>query len=114
MIITAFKSVFKRKYNRHVIYAHNFAGFDSIFILKELIKFTEVKPLVKDGKFIDVSIKYKDYNFRIRDSFLLLPSSLRSLAKSFNVTNKSHFPFEFVNNEDISLDYKGPIPDFYL
>ena len=45
-----------------------------------------------------------------RDSYLLLPSSLRKLAKSFNVINKSYFPFKFVNNSDNILNYVGPIP----
>ena len=48
--------------------------------------------------------------------FLLLPSSLKSLAKSFGVLNKSSFPFTFLDEGLNPLDYKGPAPDnkYYL
>ena len=45
-----------------------------------------------------------------KDSLLLLPQSLRKLAKSFGVEEKSYFPFEFVNDPNVSLDYVGNIP----
>ena len=47
-----------------------------------------------------------------KDSLLMLPQSLRSLAKSFNVEEKSYFPFKFVNNPSIPLEYIGKTPDY--
>ena len=45
-----------------------------------------------------------------RDSLLLLPSSLRSLCKSFNVkTQKSIFPFGLND-----INYKGKVPNIDL
>ena len=46
-----------------------------------------VTPTYKDGKFLNISINYKEgktsYNLNIKDSYLLLQSSLGKLAKSF-------------------------------
>jgi len=41
----------------------------------------------------------------------MLPSSLSKLSKAFNVENKGFFPFKFVNQPNISLDYIGDTPD---
>ena len=41
-----------------------------------------------------------------------MPSSLRKLAILFDVENKSIFPYAFVNDIKITLDYNGPVPDF--
>ena len=46
----------------------------------------------------------------IKDSYLLLGSSLRSLCKVFNTkVKKGIFPYGFVN--DKNLNYQGSIPD---
>ena len=42
----------------------------------------------------------------------MLPSSLRKLAKSFNVEDKSIFPYRFVNNNNIFNEYKDVVPSF--
>lgn len=45
------------------------------------------------------------------DSLSLLPSSLRSLAKSFEVnTQKGYFPYDFVNENN--LDYNNSLPHY--
>jgi hypothetical protein len=73
---------------------------------------------MKDGKIIQLNIIYLGdenfFSFSINDSFLILPNSLRKLAKSFNVDCKSYFPYEFVNSKDIDLNYIGSIPTFDL
>ena len=40
----------------------------------------------------------------------MLPSSLRKLARAFNVEDKGIFPYRFVNL--LNLDYEGTVPDF--
>jgi hypothetical protein len=49
----------KPKYSAFIIYAHNFSYFDGIFLMKI---FTEidgvVKPIIRDGKFIETKIYY--------------------------------------------------------
>jgi len=69
--------------------------------------------LIKDDKMIDIKIIFGKYNIAFRDSLLILPSSLRNLAKQFNVDNKGIFPYNFVNdnfNKNINLNYIGKVP----
>ena len=44
----------------------------------------------------------------------MLPSSLRKFSKAFNVERKGYFPFDFINDPSIPLDYNGSMPDFNL
>ena len=76
-----------------------------------------MNPIIKDNSLINVKISYgklenKKYQYSIsfKDSFLLLPSSLAKLAKNFNVENKGIFPYSFVNNNNVILDYIGSVP----
>jgi len=55
--------------------------------------------IIKDGKFVDITVKYKDkYSIHFRDSYLMLPSSLKKLAKAFKVDDKLIFPYKFLTN----------------
>ena len=115
-----FKDLFTKSNSNKIIYIHNSSNFDLIFILKHLVQMSnvEINPIIKDGKFINLEIKYtiKDsdktqYSITLRDSMLILPSSLSKLAKDFNIkTGKGIFPYSFVNKNN--LDYKGCIPEF--
>ena len=101
-----------RKYDKHKIYVHNLSNFDGVFILKILasLPFTNIKPIMRDGKIIDIQLSYgRGYNIYFRDSLLFLPASLDKLAKSFNVTNKGIFPYDFANVVDLA--YIGATPD---
>ena len=44
------------------------------------------------------------------DSYQMLPASLDKLTKSFGVTNKGVFPYNFVNMD--RLDYVGSFPEY--
>ena len=93
-----------------------------IFLLKQIIsykKVTNIKPIIKDGKFINLDVFFKadnspkTYKITFRDSYLLLPSSLSKLAKAFDVIDsKGIFPYNFVNNFNISLNYIGKVPEY--
>ena len=97
------------------VYAHNFSGFDGIFLLKHLLYFenSTVKPVIFNNKLMAVEFKYQENEdadpivLKFKDSYLLLPMGLRELCKAFNVpTMKTHFPFEISN-----INYVGPFPD---
>ena len=93
------------------IYAHNLSGFDGLFILQHLVKHEEklhIKPLIHNGRIISIEFKSKDGKILIfKDSFLLLPLSLRRLCKAFNVENvKGKFPILFND-----INYIGTLPD---
>ena len=47
---------------------------------------------------------------KIKDSLLLLPSSLASLAKSFGFEDKGLFPYTFPNKNNLS--YIGKVPNY--
>ena len=133
MIKACIKSLLIPKYSGFIIYAHNLSHFDGIFLFNELSNFsdpdveTEFNPLLKDNKFINLKFNYSPknnkrklkYNITFRDSLLLLPDSLETLAKNFlnkdsQMQSKSLFPYNFMNsecNKNIDLHYDGLIPD---
>jgi hypothetical protein len=81
------------------------------------MKNCEIKRCLKrESKIIDLKLNFnldgkRKYSIYFRDSLLILPSSLRKLGKSFEVgVQKGIYPYTFVNDLNISLDYKGPIP----
>ncbi len=104
----------KRKYHNHRIYLHNFSRFDAIFLLRTLSNLTDkIEPIMRNGPFLDLRIKFgKKYTLFFRDSLLLLPATLRSLATNFNVEDKGIFPYKFVNNSNIALTYSGLVPEY--
>jgi hypothetical protein len=114
MIKAGIKSVMIRKYDKYRIYFHNFSYFDGIFILKLLPLLGKVpNPIVRNSRIIKLTLEHdKGYRLYFHDSYLLLPSSLDKLGKSFNVENKGIFPLLFVNNKAISLNYKGEVPEY--
>lgn len=118
MLITAISSLLVTKYNGFNIYFHNFSLFDGIFLFKVLAEIpnSNLKPILKDGKMINLKLEWKNknktYYINFRDSYLILPEALRKLAFSFNVEEKGYFPFTFLNDPLISLTYEGYIPDY--
>ena len=94
-----------------VVYAHNLSGFDGILLLKHLLPFGKVEPLIFNGKLISIKLKlniegYKGKTIIFKDSYLLLPLPLRELCTAFSVSiPKGYFPFKLTN-----IFYKGIIP----
>ena len=109
-----FNTIFQSKYNDYNIYIHNGSSFDLIFLLNHLANFKGVNiiPTYKDGKFLNIKISFTDnkYKLSIKDSLLLLPSSLASLAKSFGFEDKGIFPYTFPNKNN--LGYIGRVPSY--
>lgn len=114
MLTASILYLMKRKYHNHRIFLHNFSRFDAVFLLRIMSNLSDqIKPIMRNGKILDLRLKFaNNYNLFFRDSLLLLPAPLRSLAKNFNVEEKGIFPYKFVNNPDISLDYNGLVPSF--
>src|ERR1700721_2821528 len=121
MLINSIKSLLIRKYNNYKIYVHNLSKFDAVFLLRVLAEIPNlyIDPIIRDGRIINIKMSYlptkdtkKPYVFEFRSSLLLLPSSLKNLAITFKVDNKDIFPYEFLINTDISLNYIGAVPEF--
>jgi len=83
--ITQLLSFFSKNNHTFIIYAHNLSGFDGIFLMKHLLKYGKLEPLLFNGKLMSIKIKlnvdgYKGKTIIFKDSYLLLPQSLRSLC----------------------------------
>nr|YP_010170405.1 DNA polymerase type B [Phanerochaete carnosa]QRZ60387.1 DNA polymerase type B [Phanerochaete carnosa] len=107
------------------VYAHNFSGFDGTFLLKYLINFNntifaknegltfKTEPLIFNGRLISIKFKIKKGKqsrvIWFKDSYLMLPLSLRALGLAFNGDHiKTYLPF--VNSYE-GLLYVGDILD---
>jgi hypothetical protein len=105
---------FLNRSTKLIVYAHNLSGFDGIFLLKQLLPFGKVEPLIHNGKLISIKLKtssglYKGKTIIFKDSMLLLPLSLRLLCNAFNISiPKGYFPFKLTN-----IFYTGVLPKFY-
>jgi hypothetical protein len=91
------------------VYAHNLSGFDGIFLMKQLLSFGKVVPLLFNGKLMSITLKTPSGRvITFKDSYLLLPLPLRILCKAFNVSiPKTYFPFNLTN-----VNYTGVFPKF--
>ena len=115
MLKSAIQSILLRKYRGLNIYLHNFSNFDVIFLLNILSELSNnnINLIINDNNFISLNLKFKNnYYVKFRDSYLLLPSSLKKLSKYFAVEEKGIFPYKFVNDKKVSLDYVGEVPGF--
>lgn len=98
-------------YNNYSVYFHNFAKFDSYFILKYLPEIGIVDPIIHKGKLITLNFtrlfdENKTLKLSFKDSYQLLPGSLRNLSKSFSIDSpKGIFPY-LLND----IHYKGLVP----
>jgi hypothetical protein len=111
--------LFQRKYNGYRVYIHNFSKFDGTFMLRIIASMgnCEIKRILKrDSRIIDVQVNFnlsgkRKYCIHFRDSLLILPSSLKKLGESFEVeVKKSIYPYKFVNDININLNYEGKVP----
>lgn len=115
LIHNAISFLINGPYNNKNIYVHNLAKFDSVFLIKYLATNENCymdKPLMKDGRFIQIPIRVGDeFKLNFVDSLQILPQSLKSLAKQFNVEEKGMFPVlmpkpEKDEKDEIFPDYK--------
>jgi len=96
-----------KQYKGYKIYLHNLSKFDGIFLVKYLSIIGIVNPIVHKGRIISIEFTKYKININFKDSYLMLPSSLRKLSDSFKVENKKGiFPVLFNN-----INYIGEVPD---
>jgi len=112
MLETAIRYLMQDKYNNQIVYIHNLSHFDSIFIINILAELSDhdLKPIRRDGKLINLPYQLGSNKVQFRDSYLILPSSLKKLALGFNVELKGIFPHYFVKPNN--LNYIGEIPEY--
>lgn len=94
------------------VYIHNFSNFDYMFLIKVLFENFKVKPYFRNNKVINLVYQSKDNDkskIYLFDSYLILPSSLRTLASKYKVSDqKGYFPYSFLSED--TLNYIGPTP----
>jgi hypothetical protein len=122
MILKCISNMLAIENHNMKFYAHNMSEFDGIFILKALMNTADKHDFKlkiysdNEGKIISIDIsKYfknkKNIKISILDSCLILPFNLDKLGKVFKcATNKSIFPYKFIN--EMNILYEGKIPDF--
>ena len=118
LVLALFERLLQSQYHKYSFYIHNGSSFDLVFLLNQLCSLTNkdirIKPTYKDGKFLNIRISFIEgknrYYINIKDSILLLNSSLAKLAKQFNLEDKGMFPYSFPKLS--SLDYIGEVPSY--
>ena len=84
MIRECIKTLLVKKYDGYKIYLHNFAGFDSTKIIKELFKLGKVTQIQSNVKLIYVKLQYRKITLEFYASYQILPHSFKDLALTFN------------------------------
>jgi hypothetical protein len=107
--ITQLITLFPTKSKNLIVYAHNLSGFDGIFLLNHLLPFGKVEPIIFNSKLIAIKVRLiSGKTITFKDSYLLLPSSIRKLCITFKIDSyKSLFPFSLRN-----IFYKGLFPAY--
>ena len=86
------KELITHKNRGKLIFAHNMGKFDGQFLLDEIIfRHPEysVIPIINGGRMLEMRIQDKDrHNWHIRDSYAILPASLKQLTVNFDVKHK--------------------------
>lgn len=115
MLKSGIKSIFKRKNNGSSVFVHNFSNFDVILLLNTLSTLSfdnKISLIINNNNFISLKLDFTEkYKINFKDSYLLLPSSLKKLSKYFNTDIKKYiFPYNFLKNRNVSLNYVGEVP----
>jgi DNA polymerase elongation subunit (family B) len=114
-----FKELLRPKYEGYQLYAHNLSGFDINFIWEKLALLSKdysVGIMKRENKILSITINKKHISLTIKDSFLLLPSSLKSLCKNFGTsTQKGLEPvlISGINIDPESLQYVNSSVNHY-
>jgi hypothetical protein len=90
MMKATFKALFIRKYRNYPVYVHNLTKFDIYFLLKYLVKYVQIDPLIHNGRIIQLNLNYGpdlQYNMCLKDSYLILLSSLENLGINYKIIN---------------------------
>ncbi|MGO1421719.1 MAG: DNA polymerase [Staphylococcus equorum] len=107
-IINAFLDDFLSNAKGYYIYCHNLGAFDGYLLLKHLNKKCDNVNILMDKQKKFISIDLIDYKIKFRDSLRILPASLDSLSKMFDVDiQKGFLDHEKVNKSLIyTEDFK--------
>lgn len=90
-------------FSGYIIYIHNLSGFDIVYLFNSISKYGDnAQVVLKDDKFISITLRKGNKRITFRDSLLILPSSLSKLGKSFNAGNKIEFDFSTFDEANLN------------
>ncbi|KAK3750409.1 hypothetical protein QZH41_016969 [Actinostola sp. cb2023] len=105
--------LFRPEHQNSIVFAHNFMGYDSYFLLEWLcVRGQRPEVVMRGAKCMYMYVK--GLNLKFKDSLCFLPMALRKFSKTFNLPEeKGYFPHFF--NCPENQDYVGPYPalEFY-
>ncbi|KAK3755141.1 hypothetical protein QZH41_020561 [Actinostola sp. cb2023] len=100
--------LFRPEHQNSIVFAHNFMGYDSYFLLEWLCARGQRPEVVMRGAKC-MYMYVKALNLKFKDSLCFLPMALRKFSKTFNLPEeKGYFPHFF--NRPENQDYVGPYP----
>lgn len=102
----------EHRFKNYNVIAHNFRGFDGIFILRELIENCVVPDVILNGLKI-LTLTVPGLGLRFLDSFNFFPMALAKLPEAFGLSecgSKGYFPHFFNTPENQDCDRIG-LPD---
>lgn len=102
-VLKLIDELLRSKYSKTTFYCHNLGGFHAIFLIKVLVDYNksnsdkyELSFKFRDNVILAITISKGGSKFTIKDSYPILNSSLRDLAKSYDCNfNKCYFPYKF-------------------
>uniref|UniRef100_A0A896YUU9 DNA polymerase n=1 Tax=Coniophora puteana TaxID=80637 RepID=A0A896YUU9_9AGAM len=99
-----FEFILKRKYSGYTIFAHNLSRFDVVFLFKNIAQLKpmgyNIEIIKKEDKIISIKISNgKGVSVTLKDSILLLPTSLAKLANQFGLNKGKLTEPVYVGND---------------
>lgn len=92
-----------KKFRSSICYAHNGGKYDFTHILHtmrttERFRGYEIRPIRLQGAFVDIAIIKNKHKWTLRDSFRLMPFSLKAIGEKFGLeTKKGAFDHKKIN-----------------
>ncbi|KAK3704771.1 hypothetical protein QZH41_009498 [Actinostola sp. cb2023] len=100
--------LFRPEHQNSIVFAHNFMGYDSYFLLEWLCARGQRPEVVMRGAKC-MYMYVKALNLKFKNSLCFFPMALRKCSKTFNLPEeKGYFPHFF--NRPENQNYVGPYP----
>jgi len=83
------KAIYRRRYNKNNCIAHNFANFDSFFIVPVFLKIkkkfdVDIKMYIRNNNIIFLKVVFRGFTLFFRDSFLYVGKPLKYIYTLFS------------------------------
>jgi hypothetical protein len=108
-----------RNLNNYTFYSHNGAKYDTRFLIQYLLHASgDEQPVIDtkktievEGKYYNLTIKINNNTIHFKDTYLLMPTSLKSLCQNFCISTEDS---KLDIDKEILTDYNKIIENFEL